>query len=755
MKRYPLLTSCTLCLLCFIGRSAAQDTAALTTSSPAGHRPKIGLVLSGGGAKGLAHIGILKAIDSAGLKIDYITGTSMGSIMGALYAIGYSADSIEKITRKIDWGLLLSNQSSMRGVIMDEKNESGRYDIELPWVNHNFRFATGVIEGQELWLKFSELFRPVYNIKDFSRFSIPFKCIATDVTTGEAVVLDTGEIVSALRSSMAIPSVFTAVEYGGRKLVDGGVVRNFPVRDVRDMGASIVIGSDLSGPPKTSEQVTNALQVLLQVAFFREAADTRAEIPLCTIYVHQPLDKYGMGNFGEASDIIQEGLKKGRELYPRLKALADSLNAIYGPQEVVRNRLPPVNPVKITAHTVKGLQRTSEGFFFQSMDLENNHYYTAANLSRMVRRAYGTRYYNRITYSLSPQPDGSSRIDFEVEENPLTFAKIGLNYNQFSGISAILNLTSRNFFTPTSRSLVTVNVGQNFRLRAEHIQYFSRRANFSFTLSPQYDHFQIATYNNYTEAGLYDQAYFRMDGHFGYSTNRDLTIGLGSRWEYIQYDPSITSSLDFKGDNNFLTSYFFIRSNTLDRPVNPRKGIKFEGEADHVFEQNPRVQYFASNQTRNDTSFSEAPYQRFLVKFDQYVPLAERYTLQTHLQGGLNLHYRNNIMNEFSIGGLTDQFHNQVTFAGLREGTFYSASIAEGSLALRYQLFNNVLITGKANVLFSNFITKSNFFTTPDFLSGYALTFTYNFALGPLELSAMYCDQSRTVLGYLNIGIPF
>src|SRR5882724_7535068 len=123
-------------------------------------------------------------------------------------------------------------------------DQNGAYDIELPWVNHWFRFSTGVIEGQELWLKFAELFRPVCEIKDFSKFSIPFKCIATDVSTGEAVVLDTGEIVSAIRSSMAIPSVFTAVSYEKRKLVDGGVVRNFPVRDVRQMGANIVIGSN-------------------------------------------------------------------------------------------------------------------------------------------------------------------------------------------------------------------------------------------------------------------------------------------------------------------------------------------------------------------------------------------------------------------------------------------------------------------------------------------------------------------------------
>jgi NTE family protein len=721
-----------------------------------GARPKIGLVLSGGGAKGLAHIGILKAIDSAGLKIDYITGTSMGSIIGGLYAIGYSADSIEKMARNIDWGLLLSNQSSMRSMIMDEKSEYGKYDVELPWVNHWFRISTGVIEGQELWLKFSELFRPVYGIQDFSKFSIPFKCIATDISTGEAVVLDTGDIVTAVRASMAIPSIFTAVEDNGRKLVDGGVVHNFPVQDVREMGADIVIGSNVSGPLRKPDEVTNALQVLLQIAFFREAADTRTQIPLCNIYIAQPMEKYNMGNFGEAAQIIDSGLEVGRKLYPQLKRLADSLNAIYVPEPVVKDRLPAVPAIKVSSYEVIGLKHTSEGFFIQSMDLRTGHYYTADNLSKMVRRAFGTRYYDHITYTMQRLPDSSSRIIFHVDENPLTFAKIGLNYNQFSGISAILNLTSRDFFTPTSRSLVTINIGQNFRARAEHLQYFGRRANFAFTLGTQFDDFQITTYNKqFKEAGLYDQNYYVLDGRFGYSTNRDLTISLGNRFEYISYDPSITSSLEFKGNSNFVTSYFLVHTNLLDRPVYPRRGFQLSAEADNVFTQNPNVSIFGSGTGGTDTSFSERPYQRLLFDFDQYIPITGRYTLQTHLQGGLNLNYKENVMNEFSIGGLTDQFHNQVAFAGLREGTFYSASIAEGMLALRYQMFDNVYVTGKANVLFNNFITKSAFFSTPDFLSGYALTFTYMFALGPLELSAMYSDQSRSVLGYLNIGIPF
>ena len=230
-------------------------------------RPKVGVTLSGGGAKGLAHIGILKAIDSAGLKVDYVTGTSMGGIIGALYACGYSGDTIEKIARNTDWDLLLSNAASLRSLSIDEKDEYDKYAAELPWVNNAFQLPSGVFESEELWLKFSEFFFPVYNIKDFLKFPKSFKCIATDIATGEAVVLDSGEIVSAVRSSMAIPSVFTAVDYNGRKFIDGGVTRNFPVKDVKQMGADIVIGSNVAGGLLPKEKITNVFQVLLQ-AFF-------------------------------------------------------------------------------------------------------------------------------------------------------------------------------------------------------------------------------------------------------------------------------------------------------------------------------------------------------------------------------------------------------------------------------------------------------------------------------------------------------
>jgi NTE family protein len=677
----------------------------------------------------------------------------MGSIIGSLYASGYSADSILYIARRMHWDQVLSNQSSMRNIIMEEKDEYGRYDLELPWVNNFFRISTGVLEGQELWLTFSELLFPVYKIKNFDSLEIPFKCIATDISTGQAIVLDSGEIVSAVRASMAIPSVFTAVEYNGRLLVDGGVVRNFPVKDVREMGAQFVIGSNVTSNLLPANKVNNAIQVLLQVAFFREAEDTKLEVPLCNIYVKTPLEKYSMATFSTADEIIDSGLQEGRRLYPQLKKLADSLNALYG--DVSKDKkLPSVQSVKISSYEVKGLKFTTQDFFIHTTGLLTNHVYTPEMLSYMVRRAGGTRYYNRIVYHFEPQPDHSAKIVFDVSENPLTFGKVSLHYNQFTGISAILNVTSRDFFTPNSRSLMTINIGENFRVRGEHLQYLGRSRKFALKLATQFDQINITTYSNTKEAGIYNQNYFVMDGRLGYSTNRDVTIGFGTRYEWTRYKPSITSALEFKGTDDFPTSYFFFNHNSLDRPVYPKKGVRSELEGDWVFTQNPDI-LLHTNIYDKDTITANNAYPRIMFHFESYTPLSNKSTLMFILQSGINFQ-QGNVMNAFSIGGLNNSFHNQITFAGLREGSFYSPSVASVGGGLRYNMYGNLYLTGQANMMFNNFINANyKYYDTPNFLSGYALTFTYNFVLGPLELSAMYCDQWKRVMGYVNIGIPF
>ncbi|MBE7171936.1 MAG: patatin-like phospholipase family protein [Williamsia sp.] len=721
-------------------------------------RPKIGLTLSGGAAKGLAHIGILKAIDSAGLKIDYITGTSMGSIIGGLYAAGYSADSIEKMSHTIDWDLMLSNQSSLSSMLMEEKDEYGRYDVELPWEGNRFSLPSGVLESQELWLKLAELFSPVVANKDFTTFNIPFKCVATDIGTGEAVVMSKGDIVSAVRASMAIPSLFTAIDYEGRKLVDGGIVRNFPVKDVKEMGADIVIGSNVAAGLSPGNKVVNAFQVLFQVAFFREAEDRKNEVPLCNIYVPIPLENYTMGSFNQAEEIIQAGLEEGRKLYPALKKLVDSLDAIYGKQAFARSRLPRTDTGSISSVDVNGLEQTTSGFFLNNLNFVTGKAYTPLQLSRMVRRAYGTRYYNRIVYSIASLPDRTKRIIFDVTENPLTFSKLSLHYNEFSGISVIANVTSRDFFIKNSRSLVTLNVGENMRLRAEHLQYIGKLKNFALTLGTQLERFDVNTFYKYRQDGIYRQHYFNLDGRIQYSGNRHYSIGAGTRFELVRASPSISAHMQFEGKNSFSTGFVFFHYNSLNRAVYPKEGVRLDAEGQLVFALHPNLQVTSDGLTHEyfDTATAHYPaYFRTLLTVEDYTSLSRKYVLMIQAQSGINYKYREGMLNEFVIGGLNKLFRNQVLFAGLKEGNLYASEVASFQLGLRYEMFNNTYLIGRGNALITQFINKASFFKHPNLLTGYSLTFAYNFALGPLELSVMYCDQSKKLASYINIGIPF
>ncbi len=722
------------------------------------HRPRIGLTLSGGGAKGLAHIGILKAIDSAGLKIDYITGTSMGAVIGSLYAIGYSGDQIEKIARSMDWDLLLSNQLSLRSLSMEEKSEYGRYAIELPFINNKPQLPGGILDGQELWFKFASLYYPVHNIKNFAKFSIPFKCIATDISNGNAVVFDSGEIITAVRASMAIPSVFSPVKYNGLSLVDGGVVRNFPVTDVKKMGADYIVGSSVTKGLFPLEKLKSPVDILLQLVFLKEADDYNKEVPLCNLFVSQPLEKYTMGSFNKADQLIDSGNIEGRKLYPVFKRLADSLNNIYGPVNRDTSRLPKSDSVFISSYKIIGLNKTTETYFIHAMDFHVNKGYSKADISKAVRKVFGTRYYRSINYSLKPLADGSSKVIFTVQENPSTYIKLGLHYNDFTGISVIGNFTTRDFFTPYSRSLITFNIGENFGLKGEHLQYFGNNKNIALIPKFQVESFKINTYDNFNKTGQYRLVNSEGEIKSEYSGSRNFTAGIGTRYEWRNFKPLIQSQLVAGGNNTFLNSFLYFKVNTLNKKIYPTKGLQIKSEFGFVYNQRQDVIFYSNGNPISNTDSADIHYynyQRLWLSAQAYLPITGRLTFYSMFQTGIHFNYKQNLLDNFEIGGLTRTMENQIIFAGLNETTVNAPSVAALMIGINLQLSKNIYIMAKSNALVNNFISADDHLQFNKWLSGHALTFAYNTPVGPLELSLTYSDDSKQVLSYVNFGIPF
>ena len=717
-------------------------------------RPKIGLTLSGGGAKGLAHIGILKAIDSAGLKIDYITGTSMGAIVGALYATGYSGNDIENLRKVIDFDVLFSNNVSLKTLSMEEKDQYSRFAIELPFINNKVHLATGVISGQELNMQFSELFFHVYNIHDFNDFKIPFKCMATDLETGDLVVMDTGNIITALRATMAIPSVFSAVTRDNKKLVDGGLVRNFPVKNVKEMGADIVIGSNVTNGLSKIDKIKNPVDVLFQMAFFREASDFKEELPLTNIYIHMPMEDYNTGSFGSSKEIMEIGLETGKQYYPIFKKLADSLNALGADTVKIQNSITN-KTVFITTYEVNGLKKTTVPFLLHLMNFDDQKHYTAAQINKSIRRAIGSRYYGSLSYALKPVAADTAEIIFTAEENPNTYLKAGLYYTRFRGINVNANLTSRDFLIPNSRSMVSVSLGESTQIEAEHFQYLGRIKNVAFIAGFRLDNQEIKTYQDLKLDGAYKQNFSQGFINFQNSGNNKIAAGIGTAFEYIRFSPSIRSVTETRGRFTDIKSYLYLKFNNLNQIFFPTRGLKINTELAQVYNQVPTLTLYQNGLPVIPSNLNFDNYTRMFLDASLFAPVNSRLTFLSEMQAGINFTNKPNPLNNFLIGGLSGSFRNQVRFAGLQEATINSSSVTALQVGLRYNPANNIFITGRMNALVKDFATKNNATSGNDVFTGYALTFAYKTPIGPVELSAMYSDQSKRLQSYVLVGIPF
>ena len=229
-------------------------------------RPKIGLALGGGGAKGGAHVGVLKVLEELNIPVDYIAGTSIGGIVGGLYASGMTADELELAIANIDWNEALRDKPPRRDLSFRKKEENARYllDLELGLGRGGVKWPSGFVSGQNLFFLLQSLTLNVADVTDFHQLPIPFECVATDVGSGEMVVLDSGYLATALRATMAIPGAFAPVRIDDQLLVDGGLVNNLPVDVVREMGADIVIAVDLGEDLSAREVGASMIQIYQQ-----------------------------------------------------------------------------------------------------------------------------------------------------------------------------------------------------------------------------------------------------------------------------------------------------------------------------------------------------------------------------------------------------------------------------------------------------------------------------------------------------------
>ena len=419
-------------------------------------RPRVGLVLSGGGAKGLAHIGVIKVLEEAGLHVDIVTGVSMGAVVGGLYAISYSPQRLEQMALSTDWYAVLDDTPTRRDLSMEQKTYDEIYNLSLPFKAWKISLPSGAIQGFRITKLLSGLTWPVQNVTNFNEFPRPFAAVATDLETGDAVVLTSGSLAEAIRASMSIPSVFSPVRIGDKTLIDGYVARNIPAQDAKALGADILIGVDVGAQPRSADQIKNIVDIINQTIDFQGREANTRQRKMINILIQPDVTDIGMLDFDDVGTIIHRGEVAAREHWSELVALADSLNSL-GP--VPRLFYPiSADSIYVTELKVDGLERTSKSVIFGAFTKKIPGWLSRKDLNSAVDRIYGTRYYSNVTYNLFPEPGGTS-LRIKVLEQKTSYLRFGFHYDPNRKAAVRFNLTRLNWLLPGSFASADVQLG--------------------------------------------------------------------------------------------------------------------------------------------------------------------------------------------------------------------------------------------------------------------------------------------------------
>ncbi|MFZ0390905.1 MAG: patatin-like phospholipase family protein [Calditrichia bacterium] len=386
---------------------------------------KIGLVLSGGGARGFAHVGVLNVLDSLGIPVDYLAGTSIGAIVGGLYSAGYSAQEIDSLARNMDWVNLFSDTPPRNKLSMLEKQESGRFQITFKIKNNTLEPPSGLLFGQKIDLLLSRLTLPYAGITSFDSLQIPYRALAVDLISGNEVVLDHGSLSRAIRASMAVPSVFTPVEWGDSLLVDGGILNNAPVKVVKNMGADFIIVVDVATPKKSKEELNSAFSILLQAFLLAGYNRQEENMKFADLIISPDLENFSTTDFnsGDVREMVRRGETAAREKMESLVPLQK-----FKMTDSLHHKVKKFDGGIIESIKISGNQRLSYPFIHQNLGLKAGDSLKVEILEEKITQLYSLGYFELITYQLEKAGPERYRVILHVTEKPEKLLRLGARY---------------------------------------------------------------------------------------------------------------------------------------------------------------------------------------------------------------------------------------------------------------------------------------------------------------------------------------
>lgn len=735
----------------------------LTAQNSAEEKVKVGVVLSGGGAKGMAHIGALKVIEEAGVEVDYIGGTSMGAIVGALYAAGYSAVELDSIFRSIDFTNLIRDNLPRDAKTFYEKEDSERYAITLPFNNFKVSVPPAYSGGQNIY---NELVRLLYHVRDaknFSELPIPFLCIATNAETGEEVLLNEGYLPEAVMASGALPSLFEPTSIDDRILIDGGVVNNYPIDEVREMGADIIIGVDVQHGLSDREELLSATEILLQINNFRTVKDMGEKSERTDIYIKPEMGNYSVIDFNQRENIIDEGEIAAREKYVELKELSldqnsskKSVNPSKQNDKLIVNRLViSGNNDNYSRGYVKGKLRFDLGKELEFKKFQQG----ISNLS-------ATGNFKTIHYRLNSNGIGEDLI-LNLDENPnTTLLRLGAHYDDLYKSAAIINLTKKRLLAKDDLVSFDLILGDNVRYNFEY--YIDKGTYWSFGINSRFNAFEKEI-NYDLISGNFDVP----DDPNINSINLDITdvtnqiyvqtvlreefaFTTGIEHKFLKYStrtlgnvPTTESLIAVRSSgertffekSNFYSAFGQLTLDTYDDKYFPSKGLFFDGDF-HFY-------VFSSDFNDNFKEFSIAQ-----ARLGGAFPILKNLSLNVESEGGFKLGTSNVTSFDFVLGGFgTDLINNFVPFVGYDFLSLPGNSFVKAYARVDWEFArkNHLMFTANFANVQDDIFRLGEWFTAPSF-SGYGISYGWESFLGPVQVMYSWSPEGGTSNVFFSVG---
>ena len=708
-------------------------------------RPKIGLVLSGGGAKGFAHIGVLKVLEQAGVQIDYIGGTSMGAVVGGLYASGYNATQIDSIFRTINFDNLLNDFTPRTSKNFYEKRNDELYAFVLPFNKFKIGIPEALSKGMYNYNLLSSFTKSVRHVRDFNQFKIPFLCIATNIETGEQVILDKGNLAHAMIASSAFPTLFSPVEMNGMLLVDGGVTNNYPIEEVRKMGADIIIGVDVQDGLLNRSELKEATKILSQVTTFQSIEKMNINIKNTDIYIKPDIKEYGLISFDKGLNIIKKGEEAAIAVFEQLKK--------YGNQEYKQTNLKKtadsldienidINTLKNYTHSyVKGKLGFKEGTKISYMDLKTG-----------IDNINATQNFNSINYSFE-QNKAKDDLKLTLTENTnKTFLKFGLHYDDLFKSAVLVNITQKKTLFKNDIGSLDFGLGDNLRYNLDyyidngfywsfgfksHFNQFNR--NVAKELTGLYPNFQAVKSINIDFFDLTNQAYVQT------IFAQKFLIGAGMELKLLEVKSETLNGLSTVIDkSSYLSVFGHLKYDSFDNKYFPKKGWFFSSDIQSYL--------FSSNYSNTFNPFSIAKADFGVVK-----KISKNTSVRFQTEAGFSIGNPSVPFFNFSLGGYGyNTINNFKYFYGYDFLSLSANSYLKSSLTVNYEIFKKNHVNLTAN--FAN--VQDNLFRTVDWISlpkysGYALGYGLETLIGPIEIKYSLSPETGKGFTWFSIGFWF